>query len=356
MATAPTLPDTPVPRAFAGPWTQRLIAAAPVAPAWVGLGITLAQVAFCVAFLSLFGGSEIFEGRTWDRVLGPNVIMATLLGYAAAATAYSARAQVQTLDQLRSVLRLEAAEFRALRLEAESFDMSWLRFAGWAGALGAVFFVMVEPSMWMDGPRPAFGSPLLAWQTWANGAMAWMVGRMIAHEIRCARALSRIGWEHTEVDLWDLAPLAPFVHRGLQSALLWVITISIFSLQIVAGWAADTVPGVLISFGAVAIAALVLPVYGVHRRIAETKRLELEGIHGEIRTRRAELLATESDPAREAALRLPALLALRQSVASVREWPFDVSTLLRFALYLGIGLASWTGSALVERLLGLALE
>ncbi len=55
-------------------------------------------------------------------------------------------------------------------------------------------------------------------------------------------------------------------------------------------------------------------------------------------------------------MRLPALLALRQSVEGVREWPFDVPTLVRFALYLAIGLASWTGSALVERLLGLALE
>ena len=355
MANARSRSDSPpIPRA-AAPWTQQLIAAAPVAPAWVGLGIALAQISFCVAFLSLFGGADVLEGRSWGRTLGPNVIMAILLGYAAAAIAYSARAQAQTLDQLRDVLRVDDAQFRALRLEAGAFDMRWLRVAGLAGAAGSVLLVLYEPSMWMDGPRPAFGRPLLTWQLWANGAMAWMIGRMLAHEIRSAQALSRVGWEHTEVDLWDLSSLAPFVRRGLQAVLVWVIAISIFSLLLVFGWAADTVPPLLVSFSAVALAVLVLPVYGVHRRIAETKRRELDAVHHQIRAQRVALLATESEAAREAALRLPALLALRQSVQAVREWPFDVPTLVRFALYVGIGLASWTGSALVERLLSLAL-
>ncbi len=355
MANARPLSDAPVLRSSAAPWTQQLIAAAPIAPAWVGLGITLAQVGSCAAFLSLFGGTDALEGQSWGRVLGPNIVMATLLGYAAAATTYSARAQAHTLDQLRGVLRLDDARFRALRREAGHFEMRWLRAAGFAGAAGAFLLVLYEPSMWMDGPRPALGRPLLTWQLWANAVMAWMVGRMLAHEIRSALALSRIGWEHTEVDLWDLSPLAPFVRRGLQSVLLWVISISILSLLLVAGWAADTVPPMLVSFGGVAIAALVLPVYGVHRRIAETKRRELDAIHGEIRARREALFANEGESAREAAMRLPALLALQQSVEGVRYWPFDVPTLARFAFYLAIGLASWTGSALVERLLGLAL-
>lgn len=33
----------------------------------------------------------------------------------------------------------------------------------------------------------------------------------------------------------------------------------------------------------------------------------------------------------------------------VREWPFDTSTVLRFARYLLIPLGSWFGGAMVER-------
>ena len=53
----------------------------------------------------------------------------------------------------------------------------------------------------------------------------------------------------------------------------------------------------------------------------------------------------------DATLRLGALAAYRQSVESVREWPFDTPTLLRFLLYLALPLGSWLGGAIVERAL-----
>lgn len=40
----------------------------------------------------------------------------------------------------------------------------------------------------------------------------------------------------------------------------------------------------------------------------------------------------------------------------MREWPFDAPTLARFLLYVAIPLGSWIGGALVERLLGAALD
>ena len=56
-----------------------------------------------------------------------------------------------------------------------------------------------------------------------------------------------------------------------------------------------------------------------------------------------------------AAARLPALLALRDRVGAAREWPLDPSNWLRFGLYVAIGLGSWSGGALAERALDLAL-
>jgi len=38
----------------------------------------------------------------------------------------------------------------------------------------------------------------------------------------------------------------------------------------------------------------------------------------------------------------------RAALADVREWPVDLSTLVRLLLYLGIGLGSWVGAALVD--------
>ncbi len=52
---------------------------------------------------------------------------------------------------------------------------------------------------------------------------------------------------------------------------------------------------------------------------------------------------------------LHALLALRAQVEAAREWPWDASTLVRFSLYLAIGMGSWLGGALVERVVDLIL-
>ncbi len=54
--------------------------------------------------------------------------------------------------------------------------------------------------------------------------------------------------------------------------------------------------------------------------------------------------------------RLSDLIVYEGRIASVSTWPFDVSTLLRFGLYVALGAGSWVGAAVVERLLGVALD
>ena len=49
------------------------------------------------------------------------------------------------------------------------------------------------------------------------------------------------------------------------------------------------------------------------------------------------------------------LVAYETRVASIATWPFDLSTLLRFALYVALGLGSWLGAAMVERLVSAVL-
>ena len=53
--------------------------------------------------------------------------------------------------------------------------------------------------------------------------------------------------------------------------------------------------------------------------------------------------------------RMADAVAYEARVASIPTWPFDVSTLVRFAFYVALGLGSWLGAAAVERLLDLVL-
>ena len=50
-------------------------------------------------------------------------------------------------------------------------------------------------------------------------------------------------------------------------------------------------------------------------------------------------------------LRLANLIAYYQLIDRTREWPIGAANLFRFFMYLLIGLGSWPGAAVVERLL-----
>jgi hypothetical protein len=81
---------------------------------------------------------------------------------------------------------------------------------------------------------------------------------------------------------------------------------------------------------------------------------ELARIRGAIREAREETFA-RSAAEQPGGGRLTDLVSYEARIAAVAEWPIDTSTLLRLGFYLAIGLGSWVGAAMVERLLETAL-
>jgi hypothetical protein len=93
---------------------------------------------------------------------------------------------------------------------------------------------------------------------------------------------------------------------------------------------------------------MALPVRGVHSMIREEKERRL----AECRDRLRDLEVDVSKELDSAELGVLAnLLTLRSHLEDVREWPFDISVIVRLAVYLVIPLGSWAGAALVERLI-----
>ena len=104
-----------------------------------------------------------------------------------------------------------------------------------------------------------------------------------------------------------------------------------------------------------ATVAFVVPLVGVHHRILTVKRLELDRLRGEIRVERAGVTDRLPDE-NPASPRLANLIAYYQLIDQTREWPIDAANVLRFFMYLLIGLGSWLGGAVVERLLDRTLS
>jgi hypothetical protein len=263
------------------------------------------------------------------------------------------RGSARDLEDLSLVLRCPEGGLDRLRAEIASLNRRGL----WLGALIGFGFglgMVLHPAGWAEG-MPEVGDPLVTWIVVRNTVMFTLYGRMVLADFAGARTFTRIGAEWTRVDLLDPGRLAPFARRGLRSVLLFVVPFSLASLLLLAPWATYLTVVAMGIVVAVALCALLLPVLGVHRRIREIKGQELERLRLAIGGDRSALegspMATEAET-----VRLADLLAYRAYVESVSEWPFDAPALLRFALYLAIPLGSWLGGALVERLLGTALD
>jgi hypothetical protein len=187
-------------------------------------------------------------------------------------------------------------------------------------------------------------------------------GRGAACAIDSARLYSRIGERNVAIDLLDLTPVSPLTRHGLRIVLLIGILLAAGSFSLVVGLPSARGAGVLSTtilyylwIAILAVAVLVLPVRGLRRQIRARKAEELSKLREKIRHNRQ--IADGSGPESGAAgAKLPGLLAYKHEIESVREWPFDAPTLTRFFLYVAIPLASWVGGALVERLLGAALD
>jgi hypothetical protein len=141
---------------------------------------------------------------------------------------------------------------------------------------------------------------------------------------------------------------------GQRSVVLWAVLSAIISWFWVLGAAGRA--NIVIAFLVVIVVtgAFLQPVVGVRRRIRAVKRAELDQIHDALRLERERLL--EAGPAADGPRpRMADLVAYRSLVQGIHEWPFDVSSVARFLLFGALGVGSWLGGALVERLLDVLL-
>jgi hypothetical protein len=323
------------------PWLQRAIRASGTSPWLAGLAVAAFQLASLFAVFGLgglVGLRDIAQPWFWSELAGPNVVNALLIGYAPAAMAWSRRSALAQLERLRP--ELAEADFASFHARLAGYPRAQLALVGGSFAALIAPLVMFDPQL-----RTLFteSTPLArAWVLWVNALVGWLMARAILEEVRVALLFARIGDRLERVDLFDLGALEPFARRAVEGVLVWVIGASLTSILFAGGWASTTLPQLVGAIVLMALVAFALPLLGVHRRIRAAKHVELERIHAEARRERDALLAGG------AGTRLPALLALRSQVAEVREWPVDLSTLMRLLLYLGIGLGSWVGAALVD--------
>jgi hypothetical protein len=278
----------------------------------------------------------------WSETLVRGIIF----GYVPALSVYSRRGALDTLRRLRSRMRGTATEIDRAILEAVEPSLAWRLAAGLAGAIGGLWPVLLAPELFgVAGADAGWGDIL--WDGSYFVVTGWLIFRAVAQDVHIARGLSRIGGERFEIDLLDVSGLALLARWSQRAVLLWVIFFWIVSLFFLGPGRANmaNLAGI-IPLLIVSATAFLLPVSGARRKIREAKRAELRWVRGQIAGERDALRGGTNEGAR-----LANLVAYESVIERVHEWPFDVSSLVRVLLYVGLGVGSWFGGALVERLL-----
>ena len=342
-------------RATAPLWTLRLFETIPLRPASVG--VLLAAGLIAIFFLQEFalGRHALFLDpddpfRTLRNVR-LTVFGCLLIGYLPTAYVYLVRGARDTLAQLRPVLTGEPEELAQLEATAGRYDATGLRIAAVLGVLGGLLMPYLGEGenfyTW------AANSPETLWHRVTSPLVGYWFARLGFAVLSESLKLSALAGRLTPLDLFDLRPLTPFTRQGLTHALVVVGFGSIQSLNLIESGFGPILSLNWAMTAGVAIIGLLVPVNGVRKRIRNAKAARLETCREDLRRAQASLDASGGN---EELTRVANLLALRQHLSEIREWPFDASTLRRLALYLLVPLASWSGGALVERLIDAALD
>jgi hypothetical protein len=205
---------------------------------------------------------------------------------------------------------------------------------------------------------PAALSPMLMqlypfyWVLVAGNILFWiLITPLFFVFARALWRLRRLG-KVAEVNLLESRPLAAFGRAAAWIALFGAGNAVIFTLTIFVGrtsGAQAEVPSLVFQTLFLA-AALYLPLSGARVGIRAAKQAELDRIAAEL-GHHGNVLGEVDGPDR-----VVRLMAYRERIQAVSEWPFGVGTAPRALLYVALPLLSWIAAAMVERSLDVVLE
>ena len=346
-------------RGSARPWTDRAFDAIPLAPIWVSSVLALALIGLFVLTLYVTGELAKFmqlDVRWWELRDGRmGVLTALLTAYLPSARRYEAIGTRRNLEDLRAAIAGPPGRFEESCRSCLAIDPARQRIAGLLTILAVPLTALLidrDPTLYL---QPAYWGPAQLWMWGIGCLLSWNAGILFYTVTRHVRGFSRLARSLPEVDLLDPDRYAPFARQGLRAALPGLFFLAFLAPNLVdRGWLWAI--GV---FGSIALAwttiVLVIPMRGIHQRIGEAKRAELARVHAAIEGDVAALEASRiAKRAADASLR--DLVAYRDVVQAVPEWPFTTPLRLRFLLYAAIPLGSWLGGALMERALEAALR
>jgi hypothetical protein len=335
-----------------GDYLLRPFEAASFSPVWIGAAIAILIVAASLAGRLLFGEDGGFldsGGRLRLTNVWSDLLNGAIVGYIPTVMVILRSRMVQDLHALRPSIRCSDAEFQ--QIVADVTCVPAPRLVAVSMVSGCLFGLMplLDPTFF-EVPLRDLSDPMLLCFIFRSALTGWLAGHAVATEIHTSRAYFALGEARVEVDLLDTRPLYILSRKGIRSALAWIASISLISLFWLGRQAGSANGPIVLGITALVLYSFFYSILGVHRSIRRTKSEQLDTLRDQIRAERGAHLDSQAGHAGDAA-RLASLIAYLSLVERVPEWPFDTPMALRLVLFVAVGLGSWLGGALVERLL-----
>jgi uncharacterized membrane protein len=293
----------------------------------------------------MFTLGAFLDDGPFDRTtaIGSSLFFALLITYAIVAGAYVIRRSMRALHDLRPSLDCDETAFEAVLASISKTDLATtLAFAGLGLAGGAAHnFILREG---------AFNSTALSRLGGIVGTeLVWLaVTFLVATFLRNANIFARLGEQHVKIDLLKPQALYPFGLIAVLPTLGLLGTQVLYPLLSLDGGfnATGTLPGFMITLVSLTY-LFVRTTWPLHKRIVQTKQDAIDAVQDQIdqlRDRGASIAELQPH------------LTHRDYLEHLSEWPFKVSTLARWSLYLLIPPMTWVGAALIENVVDMMLS
>jgi hypothetical protein len=341
-------------------WEQRLLDSIPLHPGFAAFCVTAVVFLSYVAFSGVVGTPIVNRDLEFALPVDPGawsaMVESLLMGYGLLVTHYAIAGNAEDMAALEPLVRgRTAADLRDSWSRDVAGSVGGRRVAEAVGLVTGLALWGITAWRLLDRMNPADALLTSSWFMVITPLLLCLLARAFFFTALGLRGLSQLADDEMEIDLLDPTPLERFALIGLRNSLAWIVASTLTSLLFlnIPVQALVQLFPLLLAIFALAVAALAVPLRRARRVVVRAKRGELRRINAEIRECSGALLAGDAGVA---ATRLPGLIAYRDLVEEVREYPLDTRILTRFLLYLTIPVLGWVGGALVERLVDAVLD
>ncbi|MBT4521896.1 MAG: hypothetical protein HOC23_18005 [Halieaceae bacterium] len=309
---------------------------------------------WCTGILMLLLFSLIFHFGEDDSAdtTSPLLFFSIILAYIIPVFSYIVEQSSRALVELRPHLNLDEDQFYNVKLALTSrsgIRSGAIALAGVMGGLGHLAFMGNPPARVVTAMMS--GGAVMV--NILGTLLVWVVmSTVIVQLVRSARQYARLGADSVRIELLNTRVLVPFARVAIISSLALLGALALYPLMFfdqsislygsMPGLVATTIPMLII---------FAMPIWPVHKRIAEAKEQELAVINRRIQVEMGNKAGDQI--AVETLERVAPLLNYRREIMRVSPWPFDASAITRLGLYIVIVPLTWAGAALIEILIEL---